>query len=157
MVLKFAFHRHPPAPVWGLCPNIFIIFLEKKCILKKKLFWFFWFLKKSWAFYPSKMIIREYIFIKTHLGYKGVKPTWKKKWWFFFFLKKKSFFRRIMKLMNNEKSLINFSKSCDGEMQISLSWPNSYGTVMTQVILSISKLLADLIQYLQNHRTITFR
>ena len=23
-----------------------------------------------------------------------------------------------------KKSLINFSKSCDGEMQISLSWPN---------------------------------
>ena len=38
---------------------------------------------------------------------------------FFSFWKKLSVFRRIMK-----KSLINFSKSCDGEMQISLSWPN---------------------------------
>ena len=26
--------------------------------------------------------------------------------------------------MYNKKSLINFSKSCDGEMQISFQWPN---------------------------------
>ena len=76
-------HRYPPAPVWGPCPKFvffFIIFRKKKDFVFKFI-----------AFYPPKMIL-----IKTHLGYKEVKPTLKKKI-FVLFEKKLSVLRRIMK------------------------------------------------------------
>ena len=74
--MKFAFHRHPPASVFGPCSKnciIFFHYFEKKMHFEKKKNWFFFFNFEH--FTHQKMIIREYSFIKTDLGYKGVKPT----------------------------------------------------------------------------------
>ena len=95
--MKFAFHRHPPAPVWGPCPNIFIIFW--KFWKNKKGFFIIFFLILS--ILPTKNYNKGVYLHKNssrvprgqaHLKTKKLEKNED----FFHFWKKLSVFRRIL-------------------------------------------------------------
>ena len=65
--------------------------------------------------FTSLLLMNIFQFCQLHLKETG---NGNKKWRFLFFLKKIAVFKKIMNIMNNEKKVINFSKSCDGEIPV---------------------------------------